>query len=354
MAVEAKGIEQFNCPGCGSQLLFDAGEGMMECRHCGHKAAIEKSNSNVIELKLQQGFHSYSTVQKAPVEEWDYHCTRCGAQAIFSSETPTFTCTKCNYSVVNAAAFKTRVIQPAGMIPFCIEKEKALSCFKDWINKSFWAPNDIKKLARADGLHGKYLPFWTFDAQTVSDWSGYGGRYVTVRGSNGKTRTETEWHYRSGRYEHQFDDLLIETSTELTEQESASIQPFDTSAAVNFDPQYLSGWQAEVADTELETGYQHARKIMETTVYNICRQKCTINTYKDLQVATTIHNETFKQVLLPVWLCSYRYKDKTLHFLINGQTGKISGNKPVSWIKVSFAILLVLIVVYFIAKAQSE
>jgi hypothetical protein len=55
---------------------------------------------------------------------------------------------------------------------------------------------------------------------------------------------------------------------------------------------------------------------------------------------------TYKHVLFPVWIASYRYRDKVYHFLINGQTGEVQGQAPISWIKVALVVILVAIVVF--------
>ncbi|MFW0875166.1 hypothetical protein ACN3XC_19005, partial [Rhodococcoides corynebacterioides] len=140
-----------------------------------------------------------------------------------------------------------------------------------WIGKGFWAPGDLKQFAKADALHGMYLPFWTYDAQTDSEWSGYGGRYYyvteTYTDSQGKEQTrqvqQTEWIYRSGRYQHFFDDILIGGSKELPQDEYETVFPFNLQELVNFDAQYLAGWQADVYDVAVNDGYSSAEKMMD-------------------------------------------------------------------------------------------
>lgn len=84
---------------------------------------------------------------------------------------------------------------------------------------------------------------------------------------------------------------------------------------------------------------------MKDAIYNACAALCRIDTYRNLQVDTAYSNQTYKHILLPIWMCTYAYKNKTYHFLINGQTGKIYGKKPLSSSKVVLAVLIALLVI---------
>lgn len=351
----------FPCPGCNSQLYFDARQQQMVCEHCGTKIAIDKAAQGIKENNLRQQLTD-ATDTSVTVEQQVYKCNRCGSQSIFTTETPTFVCSFCNFEAVNPVAYKTRVIQPSGMIPFRIDQQQSLSIFKTWLGKGWFSPNDLQQFARHDALHGIYLPFWTYDAQTDSEWSGYGGRYYYTTeyytDSNGKQQSRqvqhTEWIYRSGTFEHFFDDILIGGANELPQDEYESIFPYQLEELVNFDPRYLSGWKADVYDIAVHEGYEKAEDIMKNAIHDACADLCRIDTYRGLEVQTSYSNQTYKHVLLPLWLCSYKYGKKTWHFLINGQTGKIHGKKPVSAIKVVLLVLLVLIVVIAIVMLAGQ
>lgn len=340
------------CPGCNSQLYFNPRVQQLECEHCGTKVAIDRSTDLIRENSLRQQFAGV-TDTAVTVEQLVYKCGRCGSQSVFTTEMPTFTCSFCNYEAVNPVAYKTRVIQPSGMVPFVVDRQQSIDIFKTWLGKGWWAPRDLQQFARHDALHGIYLPFWTYDAQTYSEWSGYGGRYyyeteyyTDAQGNRQSRRVQkTEWIYRTGTYEHFFDDILIGGATELSQEEYESVFPYQLEELVNFDAKYLSGWKADVYDIAVNEGYEKAEAIMNDAIHNACADLCRIDTYKGLEVSTSYSNQTYKHILLPIWLCTYAYKNKTYHFLINGQTGKIHGKKPVSATKVILTILAVLLII---------
>jgi hypothetical protein len=61
---------------------------------------------------------------------------------------------------------------------------------------------------------------------------------------------------------------------------------------------------------------------------------------------------TFKHVLMPVWISAYRYRDKVYRFLVNGQTGEASGESPLSWWKVLLLAIVGLILLWIWAQGE--
>src|SRR5690348_9319772 len=124
----------FPCPGCNAQLYFDAKQQQLVCEHCGTKVAIDRATNQIKENSLKQQLGG-ATDASVTIEQLVYKCNRCGSQSVFTTETPTFICSFCNYEVVNPVAYKTRVVQPSGMVPFKIERRQSVDIFKTWLGK---------------------------------------------------------------------------------------------------------------------------------------------------------------------------------------------------------------------------
>ena len=62
------------------------------------------------------------------------------------------------------------------------------------------------------------------------------------------------------------------------------------------------------------------------------------------QMSTKVSDVTFKHILLPVWMAAYKYRGKTYRFVVNGQSGKVQGERPWSAWKITIAVLLGLVV----------
>ncbi|MBO9593052.1 MAG: hypothetical protein J7599_09085 [Niabella sp.] len=354
-------FEEYPCPNCGSELNYDASKSSLKCLHCGTAFAIQQS-TEVIEERSISIFKDAETIPIAPVQVVVYRCSKCGQETQKEGDVAFFECRNCGNNVVNPAAYATRSITPAGIIPFKISKQEALDRFANWIGKGFWNDSDLKKLSLADKLEGHYVPFWTFDCHTENDWSGYSGRYyyetVRRRNANGEETTEqvrhTDWTWRSGSFERFFDDVLICGNNAIPQDRINDVYPYLLKDVVVFDDEYLLGWNARAYDKNLSETYQLARSVMNRKIEEDAVSRLAEDTYRDLRVDTRYSGETFKQVILPVWLCQYLFKGKTYHFIINGQTGSISGNKPLSVSKIATAVvigILVLIALYFFSKS---
>ena len=77
---------------------------------------------------------------------------------------------------------------------------------------------------------------------------------------------------------------------------------------------------------------------MESDQVSRCSRDVPGDTQRDLSVRTTLSEQTFKHLLCPLWIGSFKYKGKVYPFVVNGQSGKLYGDKPWSWVKISLAL----------------
>jgi predicted RNA-binding Zn-ribbon protein involved in translation (DUF1610 family) len=335
------------CPSCGNQLHYSAQHQKLNCSYCGYAEEYSRETDKIVENSLAEAAHSLP--EYAPEERGQkvFDCQSCGAKFMVASDTVRVNCGFCGSSNVNLEAYRHQYIQPQGIIPFLIAKVQAEDQFKKWIRQGWFHPNKLKKLAEIDSLHGIYIPFWTFDAQTHSQWSGEAGHYyyetvmVSVNGRmQPKQVQKVRWTYRSGSLSHFFDDVLVNASGGLEQREIQRIYPYRLQEAVNFDPRLILGWESEVYSLEIDRGYQIAESEMDAQIRGMCSSQLGGDTQRNLRIQTQKSNQTFKHVVLPLWICAYRYQNQTYRFFINGQTGKVAGKKPISWIKIAILVLL--------------
>ncbi|MBF9144232.1 hypothetical protein [Hymenobacter properus] len=341
------------CPGCGAQLVFQADTQQLGCTHCGATQALEFSQNRLKENELT-GDIDQELDPSRYVEQQLFSCPSCGARTRVAADAPTLNCGFCGSRAINPEAQRTRLIEPAGVLPFRLSREAAVERFRRWIGTSWLAPNDLAKAANLDNLHGMYVPFWTFDAEAHSDWDGERGDYyyVTVSGTDGRgnrvTRQErrTNWTHHSGTHDDFYDDLLLPASRGLTRhhKNAEEVLDYDLQEVVDYDPRVLLGWEAEVYDLDLHAGRAQAHDIIRQRERDACSELLGGDTQRDLRVDTSLSYESFKHLLLPLWLCAYTYRGKLYHFLVNGQTGKVSGSRPLSFWKVLLLVLLGLLV----------
>ncbi|HPF10050.1 MAG TPA: DNA helicase PriA [Flavobacteriaceae bacterium] len=343
------------CVNCGAELLYAPGTTELKCEYCGYTQNIPLSESQFEELELQPYLETLGTQSHSQAITM-LQCKSCGANQHIEENYKSLHCVYCNSPLIIEDAYKEEWILPGAVLPFQITQQKAHLVFQKWVKGLWWAPNKLKKASLdPQNTKGLYSPYWTFDAQLFANYSGQRGDYyyVTVPYTttvNGKTVTRTRqerrtrWTPVSGSISGFVDDTLIKAS----EQQSGRIPPkvahWNLKELKPFDSSYLAGFVTEKYTISLKEGHlestQEARKIAERWA---CRD-IGGDTQRVTSLDMKLTNETFKHILLPVYISAYRYNGKRYNFFVNGQTGAIAGQRPYSFWKIFFFVLFILAV----------
>jgi hypothetical protein len=250
-----------------------------------------------------------------------------------------FDCAFCASSQVLPQKETTALHKPESVLPFVVEQQEVLDKFRVWIKSLWFRPSELKKQARVDGMKGVYLPFWTYDALTFSFWLAESGHYYYEKDANGKRVRKTEWRTAAGSHDEFFDDVLIQGSPSVPSHLVRALEPFETKKLIPYKPEYLSGKAAEDYRRDMVACWPDARARIDGAIKAACKKKIPGDTHRNLKVRTSYNNRTYKLCLLPIWLASYRYMNKSYTYAVNGQTGRISGDAPFSWIKIAAFVL---------------
>jgi DNA-directed RNA polymerase subunit RPC12/RpoP len=353
--------QRYPCAQCGAQLLYHPGDAQMKCQYCGFLEAVPTSEAQIEELDFREYLSSHLPAM-AQEPERVLHCNQCGAEFTWPENQESGSCPFCGSNVVVPANSEKR-IEPRSVLPFAVDLRMAREKFSAWIGSRFWAPNNLKALALVEnGLRGCYIPYWTYDSFVTTGYTGMRGEhyYVTesYTDSNGNRQTrqvqKTRWFPTSGVVFDDFDDVLVLASEHLPPRYAQAMSSWNLANLAPYDGRFLSGYVAMRYDKGLEEGFEIAKQMMDPTIRaTICR-----DIGGDTQQITSYNSQydrlTFKHILLPIWSGAYRYGGKSWAYLVNGQTGEIRGEAPVSPWKVAIAVFLGLIVVGLIIFATSQ
>ena len=352
-------IHRYRCPGCGADLLFEPKDGCLTCPYCGRQerigAAVGVEERGFEEyLRLREG--QLGTLAEGALE---VRCESCAATVTFVPPQVAGECDFCGSKIVAQPVSANPLVAPEGVLPFSVAPEQAANGVRRWINSLWFAPNALKRLASHDPVSGVYVPFWTFDAYTVTHYTGQRGEHYheaetyTVRDSQGRSETKTRqvrktrWYPTSGTVARWFDDLLVPATKSLQPQRLAQLEPWDLGELRRYEPSYLSGFKAQRYQVDLPEGFESAKKTAEVFIrHDVCRDIGGDEQRID-SLSTQYSAITFKHLLLPVYVGAYRFGGKIYQVAVNGRTCEVQGERPYSFWKIFFFVLFLLLVVIF-------
>jgi DNA-directed RNA polymerase subunit RPC12/RpoP len=342
-----------SCVNCGAEMKYQPGTENISCEYCGHQETIHLDESGFEELELYPYLREMGA-QKHGEEISMLQCKNCGATQHIEENYKSLHCVYCSMPLVLEDQFKEEWILPGAVLPFQIDQNKSFQIFQKWVKGLWFAPNKLKKAALDPQFtKGLYLPYWTFDAQLRAKYSGQRGEYYyetkRIRNAQGKTVTKrvrkTRWYPASGQVSGFVDDTLVEASKQRKGRVPAKIARWNLDLLQPFNSSFLRGFVTEKYTIELEKGHLAAKDKAEDIARRWCRQDIGGDTQRISRMDMALSEETFKHILLPVYISSYRFSGKEYNFFVNGENGAISGTRPYSFWKIFFAVLGVLLVV---------
>ena len=338
----------FPCDTCGADLRFDPRQGQMVCAHCGHMEPLDQGPWAAAKIRELDFNTALKGDLPAPeIEETRVSsCPNCAAEVAFDPAIHAKECPFCATPVVMDTGTH-RHIKPRAVLPFALDEPTAHDAMNGWLGSLWFAPNGLQNYARKGRkMDGIYVPYWTYDADTSSRYSGERGTvYYQTRQviRDGKPTTvkvaKVRWRAARGQVARFFDDVLILASKSLPKRFTDGLAPWDLAALEPYTPEYLAGFRAEGYAVTLEEGFTEARAVMDGTIRRDIKFDIGGDRQRIHQVDTQIRDVTFKHILLPVWLAAYKYRGETYRFVVNGRTGKVQGERPYSAIKIALAVI---------------
>ena len=330
------------CPSCGGTMDFNPAKNNMTCPYCGYEEDITVNDAAFTAEELDFNFAENDESCDWGTATRTVICKACGAETVYDFNDIASECPYCGSNQIMEQETQVNVMAPGGVVPFQFDAKAAASRFKSWIKSQFFCPNQAKESAKPKSFTGMYLPFWTFDSQTSSSYTGQYGITRHRRTRDGKTVAETQWYHTGGHYSLFLDDILVCGSTRQDENRLSQIEPFDTTKVMEYKPEYLAGFTAERYTVQVKSAWETAKdkiaSILKRNIDSKIQREHGTSQTRFIQVNTRHQNVTYKYILLPVWISSFQYNGKLYHFMINGQTGKVSGQVPISWPKVILTI----------------
>jgi Zn finger protein HypA/HybF involved in hydrogenase expression len=361
---EIAALEKHACPACGAQAEWNPGKQRLVCPYCGTEApcVLESDTGKIREIDL------VTTLRELPeslrgwqTERRSVQCQSCKAVMVFDPARVGQNCEFCGSpALVDYQEIKAP-IRPQSLLPFKISATQVRESIRRWFGSHWFAPGKLGTRALVDTVHSVYIPYWTFDAQVRCPWTAEAGYYYYVteefRDNQGRAQVRqvrrVRWEPASGVVDHFFNDEPVPGTQGIPAHLLGQIEPFPTTTdLVPYDTGYLSGHVVEHYQVVLLEAAQRSQQQMREKLMALCAGRVPGDTHRNLRIDPDFSGQTFKHVLVPVWLLTYTYGPKVFQVVVNGYTGRMAGSYPKSPWKILAAVLLVVLIVLVVLMLQ--
>ena len=324
---------EYLCPCCGGSVKFDSGIQKMKCPYCENVYEVETLEAYAEDLK-KDGTDDSEWDQSEQVfdgeEQGDikvYRCNYRGGEIMADLTTSATTCPYCDNPVVVLSSLKGQW-KPEYVIPFKLDKKRAVSEFKKHLLHKHFLPKPFKSIEHFDEIKGVYVPFWLFDSDINANIR-FKATKVRTWHSGNYDYTETSYYsvVRGGRMA--LEKIAVDGSSQMPDDLMESIEPFDFKEAVPFNTGYLAGYVADKYDVDDHKSVTRVNNRILHSVDNAFKND--VRGYSSVKKeGGNIDYNTAKAVyaLYPVWILTTKYEGKNYIFAMNGQTGKFVGDLP--------------------------
>lgn len=347
----------FKCPNCSANLIFDADQQMMTCEYCGAKISPEEVAATEVflndeamkqEAEADAQIHKDTTSEEtdggdssgekkepdylSDTDSVQFVCNSCGAAVITDQNTSATFCAFCGSPAIIAERL-VDARKPDLVIPFKYGRENAIDSFFKWCKAGRFTPIDFIKDSNVEKMTGLYVPFWLFDNVVDMD---YQATATTVSSSTSgrKTTTTTSYYKVIRKKTLHWNKTPLDGATHIDDKLMEIVEPFDYKKLTDFDMKYLAGFFADKYDVPAEKLEDRLQKRIEPCVDKMFKESTQkYSSVRDIKNNSKYLKPSTRYALLPVWILNYKYMGKTYTFAMNGQTGKIAGEPPISRVK---------------------
>jgi len=363
-----EGTRTYPCSACGGELHFDIKLQKLSCDHCG---SVFEMTADMTGIAAEQDLRTALKAlhdsrvhgeQTASLSAKEIVCQNCGGHSTFEGS---LTAERCPYC---ATPIQRNDIQDApnrlpvdGVVPFQIDQKTATEAIEKWINSRRFAPTEFKTYNRTGSFASVYTAYFTYDADTQTQYTGRRGDDYTVTvgsGDNRHTETRTDWHHVSGVVANSFDDVTVFANEGFDKKRVNKLEPWPTQSAKPYSPEFVAGHLCRTYDHDVEQCLAVATATMETVIDQTIKQ----DIGGDHQDINSRHinwfKMTYKHLLMPIWLLTVIYQEKPFQVYINGVTGEVQGARPWSKVKILIAaaialVIIVLLIILFSSRSKS-
>jgi DNA-directed RNA polymerase subunit RPC12/RpoP len=341
--VDTAGTKTYICPNCGASISYNINETVLVCQFCGFTRKVDEQ---VVSESADQPLDEVLPTTRAhrwAESQTQVTCEQCGVTILLPPGQTADVCPYCAANRFITSSSLVEMVDPKAIGLFKIDLAATGESIKSWLGKGLLVPDNLSTQQTGMQLHPAYYPFWIFEGTLEVPW------FCDV---NLGTNRMPQWEAHSGSEFELFKDVIIPGLRKMPQSDLAAIEPFNLDDLIAFSPDYLAGWVALTYDFPLADASLRARDLLYNKVRrNLSAKVETGHPKRNFSTgAGKWSGLTYKLALLPIYLGNYVFQGKRYRLMVNGQTGRVSGKKPIDRLKmlmfsIGGVILLIIIVV---------
>lgn len=344
-------VEDFKCPKCGATIAYHVETRQLTCDHCGYSQAVAEQTVG----RAAEGFEFRVDTLERSEKGWgearkELACQDCGGVISTRPDALSFTCPFCGSNKVIFREALEDVLRPRAIIPFKVDPAACRASTRQWLGNSWMISGELRHIAgQGESLNEQfsplYIPYWTFTSLCHAEWKAQVAHQVVEQHVvNGQVETVTRivWRDEAGKVQKNFTDLLVPGTARFNLFALGKMDDYKVEDLVRYTPDLLAGMRAQAYDVPLEEAWDAGRQIMREQTRATCLDRASSTEVRNFSMAMDFRQEQWRYILAPIYSGVYHYNDKIFQILVNGQTGKIAGPRPVDWEKVWLVIAAML------------
>lgn len=327
-------LQEYKCPCCGGAIAFDSRLQRMKCPYCDTEFDMETLAGYDAGLREEKDDMEWETSAGGSWGEGEadglrsYVCRSCGGEIVGDKTTAATSCPFCGNPVVMTGQF-SGALRPDIVIPFRLDKKAAKEGLEKHLAGKRLLPKVFRDSNHIDEIKGIYVPFWLFDTDAEAQVR-YRAEKVRKWSDDERDYTETSFYLVRRGGSIGFENVPVDGSAKMPDDLMESIEPYDSSDAVDFQTAYLAGYLADRYDVDAEHSIERANERVKSST-----EQAFAATVEGYDTVTAEHSSIklrggrAKYALYPVWLLNTTWNGGKYTFAMNGQTGRFVGDLPV-------------------------
>ncbi len=327
------------CPHCGGEMDFEVKKQMVTCPYCRSDFMPEKLEATVKTAKERKNPNAVSGKS--------YTCSQCGATLMTFDDTAITFCSYCG----SQAMLEDKVMRemnPDFVIPFMKTKEDCINEYKNVIKKNFFVPDYMKEDMVIEKFRGIFMPYAIYSLDFHGTNTSKGSKYSHRQGDY---VIYDDYHINAD-LDVQYKGMSFDLSSNFYDQFSQSI-PFNNKESKAFNANYLIGFYADASNVDAAVYDEDAESVTRTDSRSRLLKNREYSKYNCTNPMVDLTVSDRKIGLFPVYFLAIRDKknENVSYAVVNGQTGKVAVDLPISYKKYVIASLIISAIVYIIVNA---